>query len=170
MANRPTQKDFRGTYFDGWRQMFETKNMEMKMKKSLLLWITLFAFAGLILTACSSGDTASLAGEWKLVSYGDTLNPTPVVPNVDTSINFDSNGKFLGNVGCNSFGSDYKVSGDQITFGSIASTLMFCEETSSQESAILSILSDRVVKYQINGELLKITSADGAFVVVLARK
>jgi len=140
------------------------------MKKTALLLITHFVFAISIVTACSGRDSASLVGDWKLVSYGDTTNPTPAAPNVETSINFNSNGQFGGNVGCNSFGADYKVSSSQITFGSVVSTLMFCYETSAQESAVLGILSDKVVKYHIDAELLTITSSDGASAVVLARK
>jgi hypothetical protein len=48
--------------------------------------------------------------------------------------------------------------------------MMFCEATSAQESAVLSILSDQSVKYQIDGGQLTITSGDEASVVVLAKK
>ena len=138
------------------------------MKKTPLLSITLFVLSILILSACSGA--ASVVGEWTLVSYGDASSPTPAVPDVETSISFDEKGQFGGNVGCNSFGSEYKVDGDQIIFGSIISTMMFCDTTSPQESAVLSILSDQSVKYQIEGEQLTITSSDGASVVVLAKK
>ncbi len=140
------------------------------MKITSLLLITLFVLSIFILAACSGRDSASLAGEWKLVSYGDASNPTTAVPSAETSINFDPNGQFGGNVGCNTFGADYKVKRDQITFGSIVSTLMFCTETSSQESAVLGILSDKTVTYQIDGKLLTITSSDGVSIVVLAHK
>ena len=140
------------------------------MKKTSLLLITLFVLSGIILAACSGNASAPLVGDWKLISFGSSTNPTTAGPNVETSINFDSNGQFGGNVGCNSFGADYKVKGDQITFGSFVSTLMFCTETSSQEGAVLGILSDRTVKYRIDGDLLTITSTDGSSVVVLAHK
>ena len=140
------------------------------MKKTPLLSIMLFVLSILILSACSGGASASVVGEWTLVSYGDASSPTPAVPDVETSINFDEKDKFGGNVGCNSFGSEYTVDGDQIVFGSIISTMMFCDATSAQESAVLSILSDQSVKYQINGEQLTITASDGASVVVLAKK
>lgn len=140
------------------------------MKKTPLLSIMLFVLSILILSACTSGASASVVGEWKLVSYGDASSPTPAVPDVETSINFDEKDKFGGNVGCNSFGSEYTVDGDQIVFGSIVSTMMFCDATSAQESAVLSILSDQSVKYQFNGEQLTITASDGASVVVLAKK
>ena len=140
------------------------------MKKTPLLSIMLFVLSILILSACSGGASASVVGEWKLVSYGDESSPTPAGPDVETSINFDEKDKFGGNVGCNSFGSEYTVDGDQIVFGSIVSTMMFCDATSAQESAVLSILSDQSVKYQINNEQLTITASDGASVVVLAKK
>ncbi len=144
--------------------------MEIKMKKSFLFLITLFVLSVLILTACFGRTPASFAGEWALASYGDASNPTPAVPNAETSFNFDEKGQFGGNVGCNSFGAEYKVDGDQIVFGSMVSTMMFCDETSSQESAVLGILSDKTVKYQVDGEQLIITSNDGASVVVLVHK
>ena len=135
------------------------------MKKTFLLAITLF-----ILAACLSAS-ADITGDWKLISYGDAGNPTPAIPNVDTSIKFDSNGQISGNVGCNSFGGNYEVSGDKITFTSIMSTLMYCEETSSQEQALLSVFSDKVnLQIQMNDDTLTITSADGTSVVNLARK
>ena len=135
------------------------------MKKIFLLAITLF-----ILTACSSAS-ANITGEWKLVSYGDAANPTSAIPNVDTLIKFDSNDQINGNVGCNGFGGNYKISGNKITFGSIMSTMMYCEETSPQEQAVLGVFSDGVkLPVQMNGNTLTITSADGASVVTLTRK
>ena len=140
------------------------------MKKTPLFSITLFVLSILILSACSGGASASVVGEWTLVSYGDASSSTPAVPDVETSIHFDEKEQFDGNVGCNSFGSEYKVDGDQIVFGSIISTMMFCDATSAQESAVLSILSDQSVNYQIDGERLTITSGDGSSVLVLAKK
>ena len=141
------------------------------MKKISLTLITLFTLAVLILSACASGGaSASPTGEWTVVSYGDASNPTPALPNAETSINFNEDGTFGGNVGCNSFGADYKVNDGQITFGSIMSTMMFCEETSTQESTVLAILTDKTVSFAINENELTIKSTDGVSVVVLARK
>ncbi len=142
------------------------------MKKTSLTLVTLFALSILILSACASGGTApaSPTGEWILVSYGNTSNPTPALPEVETSINFNEDGTFGGNVGCNSFGADYKVNGEKITFGSIMSTMMFCEEISDQESAVLAILTDKTINFAMNDNQLTLTSEDGNSVVVLARK
>jgi heat shock protein HslJ len=133
--------------------------------------VTLFALSVLILSACAGGGaSASPTGEWTLISYGDASNPMPALPEVETSINFNEDGTFGGNVGCNSFSSDYKVDGDQITFGSIFSTMMFCEGISDQESAVLAILTDKTASFTVNGNQLTLTFTDDASVVVLAQK
>jgi heat shock protein HslJ len=135
------------------------------MKKQLFLLLTLLSLTGIILSACS-GSSASLEGEWALVSY----NGTPALPDVETSINFGADGQFGGNVGCNSFGAEYSVSGDEITFGSVLSTMMFCEDINEQESTVLSIFSDKTLTIKSDGTTLTLVSADGASMIVLARK
>ena len=142
------------------------------MKKASKFLSTFFVFSVIVLSACTSGERAptSPTGEWILVSYGDASKPTPALPTVETSIHFNEGGKFGGSVGCNSFRSGYKVVKSQITFGSIISTKMFCEGISEQESAVLAILTDKTVNFTVNGDELTFTSADGASVIVLARK
>ena len=125
----------------------------------------------LMLAACSGANTANITGDWKLVSYGSVDNPTPAIPDVETSITFDSEGQMNGNVGCNGFGGNYEISSDKITFDSIMSTLMFCEGTSDQEQAVLGVFSDKVgLQFQLNDNTLTITSVDGLSVVNLERK
>src|SRR5262245_21839668 len=95
--------------------------MEMKKLFALIL------LAGFLLAACSANASASVAGEWSLVSYGIPASPAPAASGVETSIEFSSDGTLGGNVGCNGFGGNYKVEGDTITFDQIVATLMFCE-------------------------------------------
>ena len=142
------------------------------MKKTSLPLVTIFTLSVLILSACASGGASSTLpiGEWILVTYGDASSPMPALPDVETIINFHEDGTFGGSVGCNSFGADYKVDGDQITFGSIVSTMMFCEGISDQESAVLAILTDKTISFAVNDNQLTLTSEDGNSVVVLARK
>ena len=140
------------------------------MKKSLLLCLTLLVMAASMLTACSGNASASPTGTWKLISYGSPANPTPAAPDVDTSIEFASDGTLTGNVGCNGFGGDYKVDGDKIVFGQIMSTLMFCEgPVGEQEATTLAVFTESA-PFAIDGNTLTITSADGSSVVVLAHK
>jgi heat shock protein HslJ len=140
--------------------------MENNMKQTTFFLIILLA---LLLSACSGGSI-SPEGEWTLVSYGASAAPTPALPDVETSINFGTDGEVGGTVGCNTFGGEYKVNGEQVTFSGIFSTLMFCEGTSDQESAVLAILSDKTLNFSISGNQLTLISEDGASIIVLAKK
>jgi len=126
--------------------------------------------AVLILSACAAGgNSASITGTWRLVSYGDPDNPTPAAPDVDTSIEF-KDGQVNGNVGCNGFGGTYEIDGDKIKFSDVVSTLMFCEgPVGDQESGTLAVLRDSAT-YVLDGDTLTITSADGSAAIVLARQ
>ena len=139
------------------------------MKLATFPALVLLTVVMVIFNACSNGG-ASLTGEWALVSYGNASNPTPALPNIETSITFSADGQFGGTVGCNTFGGRYKFSGGQITFEGIVSTLMFCEGTSDQESAMLTILSDKTLNVSFDGNQMTLTSTDGSSVVVLTRK
>jgi heat shock protein HslJ len=89
---------------------------------------------------------------------------------VETSIEFDSEGRMGGNVGCNGFGGDYTMDGETITFGPIMSTMMFCEgPIGEQEMGTLAVFQGSAT-FVLDGDTLTITSADGNSVVVLARK
>lgn len=74
-----------------------------------------------------------------------------------------------GNVGCNGFGGEYTVKGDTIRFGPVMSTMMFCEEIVEQESGSLAVFQEETM-FVLDGNMLTITSADGAMSIVLERK
>lgn len=136
------------------------------MKKIFVL-LSVMAIA---LAACAPATSASIVGEWTLESYGDPANPTPAAPEVETSIIFGEDGQVNGTAGCNGFGGDYKVGDGTITFGALVSTLMFCEgPAGEQETAVFGVFVE-TASYELNGNTLTITSADGSSVVVLAKK
>lgn len=123
----------------------------------------------LTLTACSGRSSASIQGQWKLVSYGSSSNQTSALSNVGTSIEFSADGRMSGNVGCNSFGGDYKADGNTIEFGPIISTEMFCETVADQEAGVITVLQKKK-NFVLDGNTLTITSADGNSSIVLERK
>jgi len=123
--------------------------------------------AVLMLAACAGGSSASVEGQWKLVSYGPAASQTPAAPDVETSIEF-KDGQLNGNVGCNGFGGDYSVKGDQMEFGPVMSTMMYCEAVAEQESGTLAVFQE-TAGFVLDGDTLTITSADGAMSIVLER-
>ena len=140
------------------------------MKKTYLVMMSVLVLSGALLAACAGNASASVVGDWRLISYGAPGSPMPAAPDVDTSIVFGVDGKVNGNVGCNGFGGDYTVQGNTITFGQLVSTLMFCEgPVGDQETTTLNVFTGTAT-FVLDGDTLTITSEDGSAVVVLARK
>jgi heat shock protein HslJ len=139
------------------------------MNKITLLILPALLVGALILAACSGMN--SLAGtSWALVSYGDLSSPTAAASGVETSLVFGTDGQVSGSMGCNGFGGDYSVSGDTLTFGSLISTMMACDEPRmTQESAAFAVMNGKTT-YNLNGSSLTITSTDGAKVLLLTKK
>ena len=133
----------------------------MNKKTHFVLFLSIIG--GLLLAACSSEtSTPELSGtNWKLVAYGPANNPIPAAEGIETSVKFGTDGRISGNLGCNSFGGEYKQTGTQLTFGPMMSTEMACPEPQmSQESISLSILSG-TVDFRVEGDKLTIDGAGG---------
>jgi heat shock protein HslJ len=130
-----------------------------KMKKVLLVVLSF----SLLLSACGSGQK-SLEGNWNLTAYGPEGATNPVAPGSQASITFNADGTITGTSGCNSFGGEYEVDGDQITFKGLVSTLMACEEPlMTQEGTVFKVL-DGTASYKIDGDTLTITNAGTSLV------
>ena len=97
-------------------------------------------------------------------------NPTLALPDVNTSIRFKLDRTFGGNVGCNSFGGDWKHTIDGgISFSNIVSTEMYCEETWEQESAVLGLFSHNTELQILWEDNDTMTITNGTSTVKLAR-
>ena len=134
------------------------------MKKSYLIILGIF-----MLSACGRQAEKSLESNWRLMAYGPVSNSVPAVENVDAFVEFTSNGKFSGDVGCNIFNGNYKIEGEKIIFTSVSSTKMACKNIiGEQEKAVLHVFSGTSV-FLLDGNTLSITSEDGGTLIVLAR-
>ena len=131
--------------------------------KNVLLFLLLIS---LLLSACTQQET-SLQGTWALTAYGPEGATTPVAADSQASIAFNDDGTMTGNSGCNGFGGEYSVEGDQIEFSGLVSTLMACEEPlMTQEGTVFKVL-DGTASYNIDGDTLTITK-DGTALVFTA--
>jgi heat shock protein HslJ len=132
------------------------------MKKYLLI-LLLF---GLVVSACTArGSSRSLIGTWNLVSYGSADAPVPAVEDSEAHLTFNEDGTVAGNSGCNGFGGEYTVEGNDVTFEQIVSTLIACEEPlMAQEQAIHQVLTDTAT-FEIEGDTLTLTNNDRVLVL-----
>jgi heat shock protein HslJ len=108
---------------------------------------------------------ASLAGSWKLTSYGTMDTISSALADVEANLTFKEDGTITGTSGCNEFGGKYVLEGDQIKFQEIASTLMLCDTPiMDQEEAVQQVLTE-TASYKIEGNTLTITNKDGVLVL-----
>ncbi len=106
----------------------------------------------------------SLRGtRWVLVSIGQGANAVPLISGSNVTLQFDEGGKASGSGGCNSFGGDYRVQGNAISFGNLASTLRACADNriTQQEGNYLKALG-AATRYEISGPQLTISGSDPA--------
>lgn len=122
--------------------------------KRYLTTVFLLAF---VISACSAAQgesSESLIGSWQLSAYGAVGDPLPAVPDSGAQVIFNDDGTVGGNSGCNGFGGNYAVEGDQVTFSEIVSTLMACEDARmAQEDAVYQVLSG-TSSFKIEGNTL----------------
>jgi heat shock protein HslJ len=135
----------------------------------------LIAILALFLFACGSvndvipvtgrGSTeTSLANtRWNLVSYGEPGSETPVIQGTGVTLHFQAGGAAGGSAGCNTFGAQYEVMGDnQLSITQIASTSMDCSDIDlmKQEAGYLDALRS-AESFELSGETLTIHYGDG---------
>jgi heat shock protein HslJ len=103
---------------------------------------------------------------WKLVQLGDT--PVVVPPRQpEPHLILDApTRRATGSGGCNRFSGGYTLSGDRLSFGSLAATLMACAEGMEMERAFMGAL-DRVRGWKITGQRLDLLDANGNVVARL---
>ncbi len=126
------------------------------MKKSTFL---IFTCILLLLTACAGRGGGLEGTSWELVELMDGSQP---LAGTTLTIVFEQ-GSAGGTAGCNSYGGEYKLDGDTIFFGDVASTLMACLDAGvmEQEAAYLGYLQE-ARSYQVADGFLYIYREDGA--------
>jgi len=101
-------------------------------------------------------ESAPLIGAWKLISYGTTDTISSALADVEAGLTFNEDGSITGTSGCNEFGGNYMVDGNEIELDEIVSTLMLCDApVMGQEEAMYQVLAEKVA-FQIEGNTLTI--------------
>ena len=99
--------------------------------------------------------------KWMLVSFGQSGAETPVIVGSSITLEFDSPGQAGGSGGCNTYGTQYRVQGNMISFGEITRTLMACEQEGigGQEERYLRALESAGM-FELSGDRLTIWYGD----------
>ena len=107
-----------------------------------------------------STDQRVLTGiEWRLVSLGPTGAEQDVVPGTTVTLRLGDDGRAGGSTGCNSYGGNYQVRGDTISFSRIVATRRACldQNANEQEHRFLSAL-ETASRFRLSSKRLTIIS------------
>jgi len=133
------------------------------MKKTLLAalgaGVLLFALG---VSGCSSGATGLEGKTWVLESYGDPGDPAAVIAGSEVTAEF-LEGEVAGTAGCNRYFGSYTADCENLSFGPLASTEMWCvdpEGVMDQEQAYLRTLG-KAKEYEVRDGMLRVTCTDG---------
>lgn len=112
---------------------------------------------------CGGDPAEVLGGDWRVVEIGGR----PVVAGVGATLRFDE-GRVSGRAVCNSFGGDYRLTGEGLSVGALAATEMGCEPAlMAQEAVFLDILS-KAARFDIGEDgRLTIEASDGRRLVAM---
>jgi len=127
------------------------------MKKFLILVLT-----QIFLWGCSSGSSIQNPdGAWEMFRMsGIKLNKDRLMKGLPV-FTFDvSENSFSGNAGCNQLASGIIVSDKEIKFGKIITTEMACPHMEVEE-AVLKVISENTLHYEVRDTVLTLTSPDG---------
>jgi heat shock protein HslJ len=124
--------------------------------------------------AVYGAQSQDLAGSsWEAIGYNNGKQAvTSVMAGTTLTAEFGKDGTLSGNGGCNSYSGPYKVSGNQITIGPLASTKMACGDPAGvmdQEAQYLAALQSAAA-YQIEGAVLELRTKDGALAADFSQK
>ncbi len=111
--------------------------------------------------------------DWELTAYNNGNQAVVgVLEGTTLTASFGNDGNLSGNSGCNQYNGGYKVNGDEITIGPLASTMMMCSDPAGvmdQEAQYLTALQS-AASYQIEGNVLELRTKDDAMAALFKRK
>jgi heat shock protein HslJ len=120
---------------------------------------------GAVLLRYGPIQAAPLAGtNWAMTFYNNGKDGfVSALEGATVTAVFNADGTVNGSAGCNNFTGAYKVEGDNITIGPLASTRKACPEPGvmEQETAYLAAL-ESAATLKIRGDQLELARADGA--------
>lgn len=124
--------------------------------------------------AVYQAQSQDLAGtDWEVTAYNNGKEAVVgVLEGTSLTASFGGDDTLAGNAGCNQYSGQYTVDGDQITIGTLASTMMMCSDPAGimdQETQYLAALQS-AARYEIEGNVLQLRTKDDALAAIFSKK
>ncbi len=118
--------------------------------------------------AVYTAQSQDLAGtNWEVTVFNNGKQAVVgVLEGTSLTASFADDGSLSGNSGCNQFTGSYTVSGNQITIGPLASTMMMC----SDPEGLMDQEAQFLANYRIEGDVLELRTKDDAIAVFFIKK
>lgn len=127
-----------------------------KLASVLSLIVAVLLAVAPLASAQSAPDLAGM--NWTLVS----IDGQAVMDGTAVTLSFDEDGRAGGSAGCNTYGGEYTLDGNSLTFGGLFSTMMACEDAiMQQESAYLAALESATSVEWVDGQLVIVYGEEG---------
>jgi heat shock protein HslJ len=95
--------------------------------------LAIMAVLVFLIPACSPRGATPAGTSWTLTQYGAENAPVTPLPGTTITLTFE-NGRIGGSAGCNSYGGDYSLRGEQFTVGETFRTLIACLDEGGDNS------------------------------------
>ncbi len=133
----------------------------MKRMVSLALMLAFSIFMVGCAAMNSSADEPLVNTYWKLTQLGEA--PVAAVDNQREAhlVLHEEEQRVAGSTGCNRLMGGYRLEGQALSFGQMATTRMACMEGMDTEQAFLATL-EQVAGWKVDGQTLTLTDGQGA--------
>jgi heat shock protein HslJ len=121
----------------------------------------------LVFVAEPPAEPRPLVGtDWRLSSlaYGSDMVSSPIAGTEPTA-RFSGDGEVSGSTGCNEYGGRYRIDGSAISIGEMRITLRGCEPDVARQEDVFQGGLQRAATFRIEGDVLTLSDAAGAFLV-----
>lgn len=109
----------------------------------------------------SDSDVELIGTTWTL-NEASTASGEATTPEKDAYVEFTEDGRVEGNSGCNGYGGDAEIDGDQITLGPIVGTMRACDGATGAVDQAFGTVLQGTITASVSGDALTLTNADGA--------
>ena len=145
--------------------------MRTPFRHSIVPALSFIVFSG-FLSACDADDQSVNTQITEVTWHLTTINGTDASTGTDVNsvdlILSESDGTAGGFSGCNRYTTAFELSGEELSFGLIAGTRMFCEGNMDLESSYLAAL-EKVERLASSDEYLHLLDASGSVILAFSR-